>query len=235
MGRMSFNATVATLALSLVAPLVASFAGATDGESIPVVQPNDASASSPGATPVATTPAASAPVAASPTAAPPKAATPVASTPATSPAWGPLQVVVYKAARRLALYRHGAFEREFPVVLGLHPEGRKRHAHDARTPEGLYRVAGKARHPRWQHFLAIDYPNVRDKAAYAAEVHAGRVPLEDDAPFGIGSEVGIHGNDRPAEQEKGVDWTKGCVAMRESDIAVLAAAVPVGTPVWIVP
>jgi murein L,D-transpeptidase YafK len=149
--------------------------------------------------------------------------------------WGPVQLVVYKSSRRLALYRDGSFEREFTVVLGMQPEGRKRHAHDARTPEGLYRVIGKSRHPRWQHFVALDYPNGKDREAYAAEVRAGRVPLEHEAPFGIGGEIGIHGNDRPDEQARGVDWTKGCVAMREQDIAAVAEAVGVGTPVWIVP
>jgi murein L,D-transpeptidase YafK len=149
-------------------------------------------------------------------------------------AWGPAQIVVFKSKRTLALYRGGDFAKEFRIVLGLQPEGRKRHAHDARTPEGLYRVSARNRHARWQWFLSIDYPNAADRRAYESAVRAGRIPDEDGSPFAIGGSLGIHGNDRAAEQEAGTDWTKGCIAMAAGDIAELASQAPVGTPVWIV-
>jgi murein L,D-transpeptidase YafK len=151
-----------------------------------------------------------------------------------APRWGPVQIVVYKSARVLALYRGGNFEMQVPVVLGLQPEGRKRHAEDARTPEGLYHIVGKRRHDRWQYFLAIDYPNETDRKIYDDEVRRGRIPDEDGKPFLIGGAVGIHGNDRAVEQAAGVNWTKGCIALGVSDIAAVAAVAPVGTPVWIV-
>lgn len=149
-------------------------------------------------------------------------------------AWGKAQIVVYKSRRTLALYRHGDFVKEFRVVLGLQPRGRKRHANDARTPEGLYHVVAAQRHPRWQWFLAIDYPNETDRCAYAREREAGRIPDEDGTPFAIGGSVGIHGNDRPEIQRSGTDWTKGCIAMEAADIGEVAQAAPPGTPVWIV-
>lgn len=148
--------------------------------------------------------------------------------------WGESQVVVYKSKRTLAFYRGGNFVKEYRVALGLQPLGRKRHADDAKTPEGLYHVVGKHRHDRWQWFLSLDYPNEADRRAYEREVRSGRIPDEDGAPFAIGGSVGIHGNDRADAQEKGVDWTKGCVAMKAADIAELAKEAPVGTPVWIV-
>lgn len=150
------------------------------------------------------------------------------------PQWEAVQLVVYKSQRRMALYRFGNFEKEFPVVLGLSPQGRKRHAHDARTPEGHYRIAGKRRDDRWQYFLSIDYPNGADRAAYEEEARSGRIPDENGKPFEIGGSLGIHGNDRADDQAGGEDWTKGCVALRKADIAEVAASVPVGTPVWIV-
>lgn len=148
--------------------------------------------------------------------------------------WGPVQIVIYKSTRTLALYRSGRFEKQYAVVLGLSPEGHKRHEGDARTPEGLYRVIGHREHARWQHFLALDYPNEADRRSYDDQVARGRIPVEDGKPLGIGGAIGIHGNDRPAEQEAGKDWTKGCIALRAEDARELAAAVPVGTPVWIV-
>lgn len=148
--------------------------------------------------------------------------------------WGPVQIVVYKARRSLALYRFGNFYREYPVVLGMNPEGRKRHAHDARTPEGLYHVVKKRPHERWQYFLDLDYPNDKDRRIYTEEKGAGRIPDEDGSPFAIGGSIGIHGNDRADQQAAGIDWTKGCVALEPADIAEIEALTPVGTPVWIV-
>ncbi len=155
------------------------------------------------------------------------------TTPAT-PQWGPVQIVVYKGKRSLALYRFGNFYREYPVVLGLNPEGRKRHAHDARTPEGLYHVVKKRPHERWQYFLDLDYPNDKDRRIYTEEKGAGRIPDEDGSPFAIGGSIGIHGNDRADQQAAGIDWTKGCIALEPADIAEIEALTPVGTPVWIV-
>lgn len=158
----------------------------------------------------------------------------VAAPAATITAWGPVQLVVYKSKRTLAVYREGNFEKEYPVVLGLVPDGAKRHEGDARTPEGLYHVTARHRHPRWQWFLALDYPNAADRAAWSSAVKKGKIPDEDGSPFGVGGSVGIHGNDRLVVQEAGLDWTKGCIALRANDIVELAAEVPVGTPVWIV-
>ena len=153
---------------------------------------------------------------------------------ATATRWSPVQVVVYKSKRLLAVYRQGVFETEYPVVLGLAPDGPKRHAFDARTPEGLYRVNGKRAHGRWQFFLSLDYPNAIDRSAYEQAIGQGKIPDENGQPFGIGDSIGIHGNDRATEQDAGTDWTKGCIAMKPDDIAALSAVVVVGTPVWIV-
>jgi murein L,D-transpeptidase YafK len=152
---------------------------------------------------------------------------------ATKP-WSGVQVVVYKSKRLLSVYRDGVFEKEFRIVLGLVPAGRKRHASDARTPEGLYRVTGKRRHDRWQHFLALDYPNARDRQQYESDVRRGAIPDDGGTPFDIGGDIGIHGNDRNAEQAAGIDWTKGCIAMSAADIQEVRDTVPVGAPVWIV-
>ena len=62
-----------------------------------------------------------------------------------------LVLVVYKGARTLAVYRDGRFDRRYAVVLGKQPNGRKRYQGDMRTPEGLYHVKSKSRHPRWRH------------------------------------------------------------------------------------
>jgi murein L,D-transpeptidase YafK len=144
-------------------------------------------------------------------------------------------VVVTKHTRRLELYRRGGLVSAFPVVLGARPQGPKRYEGDMRTPEGVYRVTGKRIHGRWTYFIEIDYPNEVDRKAYAAEAAAGRIPLFARQLPGLGGSVGIHGNDRPGDQAAGRDWTKGCIAMRNEDVAVLYELVDVGTPVVVLP
>ncbi|MFT4571680.1 MAG: hypothetical protein ACI8TX_000241 [Hyphomicrobiaceae bacterium] len=148
-------------------------------------------------------------------------------------AWGPLQLVVYKGKRTLLVYREGVFYKQYPIVLGFKPDGRKRFAHDARTPEGYYRIIDKRPHNRWGYFMAIDYPNERDRFIYKAEVQQGLVPVENGRPFSIGSGLGLHGTDKPGKQAAGINWTKGCVALSNDAISELYEMVEVGTPIWL--
>jgi len=149
--------------------------------------------------------------------------------------WGPVQIVVYKSKRTLAVYRFGNFYREYPIVLGANPVGRKRFMYDARTPEGRYQITDKRMHDRWQYFLALDYPNDRDQQIYQDEVRRNLIPREETGePFPIGGNIGIHGNDKPDEQARGVNWTQGCIAMKSSDIGEIYSLVAIGTPVWVV-
>lgn len=144
-------------------------------------------------------------------------------------------VVVTKHARRLELYRRGDLVGAFPVVLGARPDGPKRYEGDGRTPEGVYHVSAKRGHGRWTYFIEIDYPNDTDRQAYESDAAAGRIPLFAQQLPGLGGRVGIHGNDRPRDQASGRDWTKGCIAMRNEDVAVLYDLVDVGTPVVVLP
>src|SRR5437867_12441298 len=68
-------------------------------------------------------------------------------------------VVVRKSCRTLDLYRNGYRIRSYPAVFGLSSAGSKLYEGDHRTPSGLYSIIDKRRHPRWRHFLLLDYPN----------------------------------------------------------------------------
>lgn len=88
--------------------------------------------------------------------------------------------------------------------------------------------------------LGISYPNVRDAErgrsdgriskeearAIARAEGSGRCPPWDTA---LGGEIYIHGRGASA------DWTWGCIALDDPDMAELYAAVSVGTEVEIVP
>jgi len=89
------------------------------------------------------------------------------------------------------------------------------------------------RHPRWQRFLLLDYPNLRDVQRYRVAMESGDIPVLGSHSAGVGGAVGIHGTDKPGLNGKNVDWTFGCISISNQDVEDLATLVPVGTPVLI--
>jgi len=144
-------------------------------------------------------------------------------------------LLVSKAQRTLSVYQDGQAVSTYDVVFGLRPQGPKRFEGDMRTPEGFYHVVEARPHPRWRYFISLDYPNQQDREAYGRDRRAGLIPAIDHRVLSIGGAIGIHGSDHPKEQRSGVDWTKGCIAMNNRDIARLARIVEPGMPVLIEP
>ncbi|MEO2166671.1 MAG: L,D-transpeptidase [bacterium] len=141
----------------------------------------------------------------------------------------PVFVVVDRSCRTLSLYRNGEWVRTWRDVVFGRGAGVKRHEGDRRTPQGLYRVVGKRPHARWARFLLLDYPNPADVEAHGAARRAGTIEN------GVGGAIGIHGTDAPLLNRAHVDWTLGCISLRDSEVRELDRDVPVGTPVWIRP
>lgn len=133
----------------------------------------------------------------------------------------PDRVQVLKSARRLDLISDGKILRSYPVSLGSNPVGPKRFEGDGRTPEGGYLIA--ARNPRSQFFrsLLIDYPRAPDLRA-ARQLR--RRP---------GGDIFIHGEPNRSKREMRGDWTAGCVAVTNEDMAEIWNLVPVGVPIHI--
>lgn len=145
----------------------------------------------------------------------------------------PYAVVVRKSCRTLDVYRYGERIRSFPAVFGLNGQGQKLYEGDLRTPIGLYSIVDKRAHARWRHFLLLDYPNLQDLHRYWLAMEAGDLPRAGDRYAGVGGAVGIHGTDKPSLNERNVDWTFGCISLRNADIDDLTSLVPVGTLVLI--
>jgi murein L,D-transpeptidase YafK len=142
-------------------------------------------------------------------------------------------VVVRKSCHTLDVYRRGDRVRSFPAVFGLNGQGSKVYEGDMRTPSGLYMIVDKRPHPRWRHFLLLDYPNVQDLHSYWLAMESGGLPRRGDEFVGAGGAVGIHGTDKPSLNAHNVDWTWGCISLQNPDIDDLTALVPVGTLVLI--
>jgi hypothetical protein len=140
---------------------------------------------------------------------------------------GSLLLVVEKIARRCYVYRGAQHIATFTVELGPNWMGPKLYAGDRATPEGRYRVIRKLGpgETRYYRALLLDYPNAADRTRFDQARREGRLPPN----ARIGGLIEIHG-----EGGRGVDWTEGCVALRNEEMRQLFELVPVGTPVVIV-
>lgn len=136
-------------------------------------------------------------------------------------------VLVDKYAHSCVVYQNGKIIKKFDAELGINWMGDKRRKGDKATPEGLYRVSQKKEGSRtkFHKALLINYPNEEDKKRIAAEKKNGTLASHAD----MGNLIEIHGLGG-----KGIDWTDGCVALKNADMDVLFRLVGNGAPVVIV-
>jgi murein L,D-transpeptidase YafK len=146
------------------------------------------------------------------------------------------RIVVHKARRRMDVFADDDIVKSYVVSLGLSPTGAKRVQGDMRTPEGDFFVCTVNRVSQFTRFLGLSYPSPVEAAEGVA---AGRVGAEveraareayrarDRCPpqlTRLGGAVGIHGKSEWERRPEGyalVDWTWGCVAVRDPDILEL--------------
>ena len=134
-------------------------------------------------------------------------------------------ISVEKAARRIFLFQNGKILRSYAVALGASPVGDKIRQGDSRTPEGVFRINRKNAASAFHLSLGLDYP----QAADIARARAGG--------YDPGGDIMIHGqpNALPLDTVIRSDWTAGCIAVSNAEIAVIFAATPIGTEVEIRP
>ncbi len=139
------------------------------------------------------------------------------------------EVVVDKSDRKLRLIKDGKVMREYRVALGKDPIGHKFREGDQRTPEGKYVL--NWRNPRSQFYKSIhvSYPNIDDRLR------------AQEAGYNPGGMIMIHGRPNyiksPAVQAEydRIDWTNGCIAVKNHEMDEIWQAVKDGTPIHIQP
>jgi murein L,D-transpeptidase YafK len=137
------------------------------------------------------------------------------------------KVLINKSERRLYLVNAGRVIADYPIRLGLNPYGHKQREGDFRTPEGNYHLV--RRNPNSRFFLSIEvsYPNEEDRQR-AREAGA--------RPGGL---IMIHGQPNAPTRSRGYyasrDWTDGCIALSNGDMAQIWQRTTIGTPIEIVP
>jgi len=136
-------------------------------------------------------------------------------------------ILVDKYAHQCMVYQGGKVIRRFDAEFGPNWMGSKRRKGDKATPEGIYRITQKKDGARTKFYraLLINYPNDEDRRRFAGDKKSGVISSHAD----IGGLIEIHGMGG-----KGVDWTDGCVALKNGDMDALSRLVAAGTPVVIV-
>jgi murein L,D-transpeptidase YafK len=139
----------------------------------------------------------------------------------------PDAVRIEKSARRLVLLRDSRAVKTYRVALGRAPSGAKEREGDLKTPEGRYVIDFHKWDSGYHRALHVSYPNADDRA---------RAQREDLDP---GGDIMIHGLRNGlgwiGRLHRGVDWTRGCIAVTNPEIEEIYGAVQDGTPVEIVP
>ncbi|WP_242482262.1 L,D-transpeptidase family protein [Thiocystis violacea] len=136
-------------------------------------------------------------------------------------------LLVLKSERKLRLYRGRELLREYRVSLGFAPRGAKEREGDGKTPEGRYVIDYRNPNSRFYRSLHIAYPTATEVA---------RAQAKGVSPGGM---IMIHGlrNDRGfwGRLHRLRDWTAGCIAVTNAEMAEIWRLVPDGTPIEIRP
>jgi murein L,D-transpeptidase YafK len=137
------------------------------------------------------------------------------------------RVVIMKSARQLMLLRNGKAFRVYRACLGSSPIGAKEREGDGKTPEGIYRIDSRNADSKYHRALHVSYPNATDEAR-ARRMHVSP-----------GGEIMIHGVPNRwrwlSFAFQHIDWTKGCIAVKDDEIEEIWRLVPNGTVVEIRP
>ncbi|MFY7963713.1 MAG: L,D-transpeptidase family protein [Chitinophagaceae bacterium] len=143
-------------------------------------------------------------------------------------------IVVSKSNYTMSIYdSDNVFVVSYPVTFGSSDKRDKMYEGDRRTPEGTFHIAAKRVHPKWDRFMAIDYPNAESYRKFYQRKMNGEIP----ANAKIGGSIGIHGT-WPREDfavDEHQNWTEGCVSTKNDFVREIYSQLPVGTRVEIVP
>ncbi len=91
----------------------------------------------------------------------------------------------------------------------------------------MYKITDKKNNGQTAFYKAfmLDYPNEDDKKRFLQNKKSGAIHQDAN----IGNLIEIHGNGG-----KGIDWTDGCIALKNGDMDEVFKLCPVGTWVTIV-
>ncbi|MGX5818319.1 L,D-transpeptidase family protein [Chitinophaga lutea] len=145
-------------------------------------------------------------------------------------------LLIDKSDYRLYLYEDVTLLKIYKVVFGSADQRDKFIQGDRRTPDGTFRILSKRFDNRWSRFLHLDYPNDISYQKFHQRQASGAIGRNAD----IGGGIGIHGVEygtgiRDSYVDQRINWTLGCISLKNGDVNELYDVVKVGTPVVIRP
>ncbi len=160
----------------------------------------------------------------------------------------PYEIEIDKGNRQLIVRSGDEVLKVFSVAVGRGGAGDKQRTGDNKTPVGTYRVVGFNPSNRFDYFVRLNYPNVKD-AFYGLRnevitrdefdrivtaLRGGRLPPQNTA---LGGAIGIHGIGEQTPTKLRIhdrmDWTEGCIALRNEQVRELRHYLGIGTRVVI--
>lgn len=160
-----------------------------------------------------------------------------------------IEIVIIRSAHELQVKSGGITLRTFKVAFGSGGRKAKKFEGDRKTPLGTYSIKRVRSSDHFHLFLQINYPNTNDaeralkshiisKKEYQAILMAhakGQLPPQNTA---LGGSIGFHGIGTETKDKlkihEFVDWTTGCIAMRNHEIDELNRYIQIGTKVSII-
>ena len=150
-----------------------------------------------------------------------------------------ISIKIVKSERKLFLYSEGGLLKTYQIGLGGSPEGHKKIQGDQKTPVGEYYICTRNEQSRFNLFLGLSYPGIKDARRGLSEGLISKpeckrieevINDKQKPPWhtALGGAIGIHGSG------SNYDWTLGCIALDDADIEELWFTTKFGTPVFIV-
>lgn len=140
-------------------------------------------------------------------------------------------IIVNKSAFELQVYDDEGWYATYPIVLGSKSLGDKMVEGDRKTPEGVYHIASKRPHEKWDKMMLLDFPTKADIEKFNQRKAQGLIPKG----ARIGGGIGIHGT--WPRDDMAVDymqqWTNGCISLKNDMVDELYDMIPIGTKVII--
>ena len=101
---------------------------------------------------------------------------------------GTVSVVILKETYELKVYDQDGWYATYPVVFGSKSLDDKMMQGDRKTPEGIYHIASKRPHEKWDKMMLIDFPTQADLDKFITRKAKGLIPKNAK----IGGGIAIH-------------------------------------------
>ncbi len=154
------------------------------------------------------------------------------------------KIVVKKGNNSLTIEQNGQIIKTYHIATGRGGTGDKVKRGDKKTPTGKYKVTGFNESSKFDFFFQINYPNVKDayygfkrslitKKEFDKIISAIRENRHPPQNTLLGGAIGIHGIGIETRKKiiihENINWTEGCIALRNFEARDLKKFVKLGT------